>query len=1096
MAGPIKISILANAQPAVAGMHQVEESARGMGSKLGGIGSSIKGVFAGLGAAFAVDKIAEGFKTVVDEAASLSAAIGTTKSIFGSSANDMIAWGKTASTTLGLSQSEALNATKVFGGFFTGVGMGTKEAAGMSKNWTTMAANMAAFGDIPVAESLDAVKSALIGEYDPIQKLIPTISAASLQQKAMELSGKKNAKALTDQDKAAALNAIMMDSMANKVGAAERKQGGYAVQMDKLKAQMKNAAGAIGSVFLPALTGAMSFINDTAFPAVKKFGDFIGPKLKSAFGGFQPPKALQDSIESIKALGRSKEATSIVDNIKEGVAGFPSLFARASTVIGPIFGQIGDTARNLFVKALPQIKATIGTISSIVSSALELIRTVFGYTVNIIQFVWQNFGANILSYISTAFSSVVNVIQGALNVVKGVFDVVIGLLTGDWAQAWAGVKGIVSGAWQAILGIFNLAKAGIGLILSAIGKVLTGAWVAIKIAAAFYWNALKDAVLAVWNALKSAIGSAVSALGSLVASGWNAVKSATIAAWNSVKSATIAAWNAVKEFIASSVRGWKIIITSAASAVMGAITSIWNSVKSATSTAWNAVKTAVITGVTNVVGAVRAMPGKIKSAISNAATWLVSVGRDIVQGMINGVGQMVGALVDKVKGLAGSAIKAATGVLDSNSPSKVFMQIGRDIVAGLNVGIDTSKDSLIKTTKDLADSVIKAFPTSIKKTFAKGTKLSAIEAWKKNEIAAGKTRGKKRNALLDKIAAENTKLQELAARRDTVAEKLKAATDDIAQMQEQRANVVTSVAGAITSSFKLVADAGDRGVSTIDGMLERARAALEQAPEFAELMQKLAARGAITPEVLKQLAEAGPAAGLETARALAQASSAELAEMNKAYAASAVTIDNILTRSRDALAQAQQFSTGLKDLAGRGLSPQLLQELATAGPQAGMETMKALTAASADQLAELNKNYADIAATGQAAGEVVAGHMYDTGIAMAQKAAEGFASQQAYLEASILQMLDSLTKKINVAVGNVAPKIQPVEVKGSLTSAKKKVKVGKAYKEIDTGATGGAVTVTINTGAIVDKRGMVDTISTAFNEVSGQLGRPISMNVA
>jgi hypothetical protein len=158
--------------------------------------------------------------------------------------------------------------------------------------------------------------------------------------------------------------------------------------------------------------------------------------------------------------------------------------------------------------------------------------------------------------------------------------------------------------------------------------------------------------------------------------------------------------------------------------------------------------------------------------------------------------------------------------------------------------------------------------------------------------------------------------------------------------------------------------------------------------------------------------------------------------------------------------------------------------------------MKALTAASADQLAELSKNYADIAATGQAAGEVVAGHMYDTGILAAQKLAEGFASQQASLEAQILQQLDSLTKKINLAVGNVAPKISPVEVKGSLKPGTKKVKVGKAYKEVPTGATGGAVTVTINTGAIVDKRGMVDTISTAFNEVSTQLGRPISMSVA
>lgn len=1024
MAGPIRIAILANAKPAVQSMRNVEQTATGMGSKLGGIGKGIAAGFATMGTALAAAGIAEGFKEVIGQAADLSAAVGATKQVFGDAASGMLDWSKTTATTLGLSQSEALNATKVFGGFFTAVGMGSKEAAGMSQSWATMAGNLAAFADLPTADAIDAITGALRGEMDPLQKYIPTVSAAAVAQKAMELSGKKNASALTQQDKAAALNALMMESVANKAGAAERAQGGYAVQMEKLKAQAKDAAASLGSVFLPALTGGMRFINETAIPAMKKFGEFIGPKLKGmldGIGGFKPPKALID-------VAQSEQVTSIVDKAKSGFMSLQPSISKALSTVTPILSAFGDTAGAMFSKAVPQIKAIFGTVGDIVGQVFATIKAQIDLWVSVVQFIWQNFGSNILAYVSTAFAAIVNVIQGVLNIVKGIFNVVIGLLTGDWAKAWDGVKGIVSGAWQAILGIFNLMKAGVTLLGQAIGKILSGAWSLIASAAVAAWNGIKNAIANAWSAIKSAISSAVSSLGSLVASGWNAVKSATVAAWEAVKSATTSAWNSIKAFFSGWWSGVKSLASSGGSAVQGAISAAWNAVKSATTAAWNGIKGAVTSGIGNVISTVKSLPGKVKSAVSGAAGWLVSVGRDMIWGLIAGIGQMASEVANKAKSVVSGAVNAAKSALGIASPSKVFMELGRLSVAGLIEGLETGKADLKKTTEGLIDAVVSAFPTSIKKTFAKGTKLSVIEAWKKKELAAGKARGVKRNALLDRIEKDNAKLQNLADKRDTAAENLKVKNEEIAAMQQARGDVVKAVAAGIVDSFKLVVDAGDEGI---------------------------------------------------------------------------VSIDSILERSRTALAQAQEFAASLKTLAGKGISPEVLRELATAGPQAGLDTARALMAASADQLAELSKNYADIAATGQQAGEVVAGNMYDTGILAARKVAEGFASQQASLEATILQIVDSLTKKINAAVAAVTPKAPAVEQNKPITVAKPKAPAksagGKAspQKAVPAGppVTAGAVTVTVNTGVVVDKRGMVDTISAAFNEVSTALGRPISMNV-
>jgi len=85
----------------------------------------------------------------------------------------------------------------------------------------------------------------------------------------------------------------------------------------------------------------------------------------------------------------------------------------------------------------------------------------------------------------------------------------------------------------------------------------------------------------------------------------------------------------------------------------------------------------------------------------------------------------------------------------------------------------------------------------------------------------------------------------------------------------------------------------------------------------------------------------------------------------------------------------------------------------------------------------------------------------------------------------------------------VADKLQitlPAAAIPKVPAAKKKA-TAPTKKAVPLAATAQAQTrppiaVTVNTGVVVDKRGLVDAVSSAFNEVSDQLGRPITMNVA
>lgn len=95
-------------------------------------------------------------------------------------------------------------------------------------------------------------------------------------------------------------------------------------------------------------------------------------------------------------------------------------------------------------------------------------------------------------------------------------------------------------------------------------------------------------------------------------------------------------------------------------------------------------------------GLIKALPdiilaiGYLISALIKAifeTDWL-QVGKDIINGLINGIGAMAGALWEAAKNIARSALDAIKGFFGISSPSKVMRdQVGKQIDAGIGVGL-------------------------------------------------------------------------------------------------------------------------------------------------------------------------------------------------------------------------------------------------------------------------------------------------------------------------------------------------------------------------------------------------------------------------
>lgn len=78
--------------------------------------------------------------------------------------------------------------------------------------------------------------------------------------------------------------------------------------------------------------------------------------------------------------------------------------------------------------------------------------------------------------------------------------------------------------------------------------------------------------------------------------------------------------------------------------------------------------------------------------IADAGGWgavMSTMGKAMVQGLINGISGMISSLVNKVKEMASKASNAVRNAFGIRSPSKLMMRYGEQVVAGFNKGIDT-----------------------------------------------------------------------------------------------------------------------------------------------------------------------------------------------------------------------------------------------------------------------------------------------------------------------------------------------------------------------------------------------------------------------
>lgn len=196
---------------------------------------------------------------VADAASDLNEEVSKSGVVFRKSSGAILEWSKTTATSIGISRTAALKATGTFGNMLVPMGLARAEAAKMSKRMVTLTADLSSFNNAAPDDVMEALRSGLSGETEPLRKFGIFLNDARIKQEALTLGLWNGKGALTAAAKAQATYAIILKDTKDAQGDFSRTSGSAANQQRILRAQISDLATELGQGLLPVYQGLLKF---------------------------------------------------------------------------------------------------------------------------------------------------------------------------------------------------------------------------------------------------------------------------------------------------------------------------------------------------------------------------------------------------------------------------------------------------------------------------------------------------------------------------------------------------------------------------------------------------------------------------------------------------------------------------------------------------------------------------------------------------------------------------------------------------------------------------------------------------------------------
>ncbi len=170
--------------------------------------------------------------------------------------------------------------------------------------------------------------------------------------------------------------------------------------------------------------------------------------------------------------------------------GFTDFFKEKMGVLGEQadkFEGFFEQWAPVFEQVMKDIGPIVGAVMGLIVAFARLLIATFVFIVQVVAFIWEEWGDEIVAVVLTFVTSAGQFILGFLLLMAGIFDFFTALMSGDWEGMWEGME-------TAARGIFSLILSFISLIWGLIKGIFTGFISSLKIDWSAFWNALLGTV--------------------------------------------------------------------------------------------------------------------------------------------------------------------------------------------------------------------------------------------------------------------------------------------------------------------------------------------------------------------------------------------------------------------------------------------------------------------------------------------------------------------------------------------------------------------------------------------------------------------------
>lgn len=645
---------------------------------------------------------------------------------------------------LGVDPTKAMTYMATIQSLGTSFGLTSDKAYVLSKNLTQLAYDEGSYWNKNVAETFTAMSSAISGEIEPIRRLGVDLSQARLQQELLALGFNKQVSSLSQADKAVLRYIAIMKQTANVQGNLAQTIQSPANQIKILKAQLDMLAKSVGSLLYPALKSILPPLI-AAVQLIREFVEWVAKLIgvKVVFTDFTK------SADSVGGIGDAMDETTdstkkAAKALKDYTMGFDEL-----NIIDPTQGSSGSgggaSAGNILgdvdLSGYDMFKNYVGTsideMKQKIKSMLPLIATV---ATALAAWKLTNLITDIVDAISkmNALKSIVlglgvftvgvvleitgikDAIENGVNG-KNFAEIVLGALIGTTGAAILG-KGIaqfiVTGFGNTAVGAAIKAAGGstagaiigaaVGGVVTGIPMFVTGVYDAVENGL----NTLNGILIPLGSTMTGAgIGAIIGSLGGPIGTGIGALIGLIVGAMTDVGIAIYQNWDKITsqlDKMSAEFKQWFV-------GVGEWWNEKWEGFKTNFQTAWESLPVFVQHPIQALDQASAGLKqwfvgvgewwnqkwsgfktnwdkswNSLVDTIKNLPQKFLDYGKNIVEGLINGINNGVETAKKTVGGLAKAIIDKFTTDTEIHSPSKVFEQFGIYIDQGLANGITGS----------------------------------------------------------------------------------------------------------------------------------------------------------------------------------------------------------------------------------------------------------------------------------------------------------------------------------------------------------------------------------------------------------------------